>query len=611
MLTPGEFVIKKSAVQAFGAGNLNKINKYQGGTQGRGVPDGTQKATITMSGNLGTIFANPSEKVVSYDKDNLTVKSVARRNAIANIEGLSAFGPEDTIETKFNASRSITSHFLNQLPEANFTDVVTVRVTDIVQDLAKELVNRFEVPQLFDANIEETSKNALKDVDFNALSGHIFEGVTKSATGAALTQPGALFDFVDLDDSIRERINKLFTPDVGGAISILEAKNRVTAEATNKLKDNRSILNKILRSAGKGNPLDVKASIKKFASGGMAGEFVVNKSSAQAFGYGNLNKINKYADGGIVQEFANGSTGRGVRVAGGGGKSLRVDTKNFVTSLSNTAKATKELGSETIGATSGLSELATSAFQASFAIPGLLASFESFDGTVGGTTAGLLNLATNLVLIGSSIGPAIKAVKGFAVGSKQAVRGFKIQNRLNKTKGGVAIPGRQGFQRRAPLQRLAGQGRGGVGVKAANVVDRGKRAIGAGKELAQSAQKSAIRAGIKGGGKAGGTIVKSIFKGVSRAGAGLPGIIAALLVDPLVDGVESFVFGAKEQLTEGVSGRRGGTATGQGAIGALSGVAKGAATGAAIGSVIPVVGTTVGAIGGARIFLWSCTTNRI
>jgi hypothetical protein len=33
------------------------------------------------------------------------------------------------------------------------------------------------------------------------------------------------------------------------------------------------------------------------------GEFVVNKSSAQAFGYGNLNKINKYADGGIVSEW--------------------------------------------------------------------------------------------------------------------------------------------------------------------------------------------------------------------------------------------------------------------------------------------------------------------
>ena len=28
MLTPGEFVIRKSAVEAFGAGNLKKINKY-------------------------------------------------------------------------------------------------------------------------------------------------------------------------------------------------------------------------------------------------------------------------------------------------------------------------------------------------------------------------------------------------------------------------------------------------------------------------------------------------------------------------------------------------------------------------------------------------------
>lgn len=59
----------------------------------------------------------------------------------------------------------------------------------------------------------------------------------------------------------------------------------------------------------------------KFASGGFVpgegngdtvpamltpGEFVINKKSAQMFGYGNLRKINKYARGGEVQHFATG-----------------------------------------------------------------------------------------------------------------------------------------------------------------------------------------------------------------------------------------------------------------------------------------------------------------
>ena len=39
------------------------------------------------------------------------------------------------------------------------------------------------------------------------------------------------------------------------------------------------------------------------------GEFVINKKSAESFGYGKLGKINKYAKGGAVQRFADGSTG--------------------------------------------------------------------------------------------------------------------------------------------------------------------------------------------------------------------------------------------------------------------------------------------------------------
>jgi TP901 family phage tail tape measure protein len=43
------------------------------------------------------------------------------------------------------------------------------------------------------------------------------------------------------------------------------------------------------------------------------GEFVINKKSAQAFGYGNLRKINKYAKGGTVKRYAAGD-----KVTGGG-----------------------------------------------------------------------------------------------------------------------------------------------------------------------------------------------------------------------------------------------------------------------------------------------------
>ena len=50
------------------------------------------------------------------------------------------------------------------------------------------------------------------------------------------------------------------------------------------------------------------------------GEFVVNRSSAQRIGYGSLNRMNKvgkYASGGIVQRFAGGSSGSGVKPSAG------------------------------------------------------------------------------------------------------------------------------------------------------------------------------------------------------------------------------------------------------------------------------------------------------
>ena len=77
------------------------------------------------------------------------------------------------------------------------------------------------------------------------------------------------------------------------------------------------------------------------------GEFVINKKSAESYGYGNLGKINKYAKGGPVQKFANGgdvgddfqrATGNVLANAKDGQK--HVDT--FVDSLGEFAAEFKE-----------------------------------------------------------------------------------------------------------------------------------------------------------------------------------------------------------------------------------------------------------------------------
>ena len=623
MLTPGEFVIRKSATQAFGAGNLAGINKYAEGTpKGRGVPAGKKKdddgaprrATVTMSDDLGAVFLNAGNSTFNYDK--VLTKGPAFNNAVKNISGLQDFEPNvDRIETKFTARNS--DHTLDERANQQFKTALKDAVSGTIKDVAKGLVNEFDVPEILATDAATSSSRALDTIDFNSLSGHIFEGVTAAATGATLTDSQAIFDFAGINKEVVDRINKLFTPDVPSTASILEAKNTATADATNKTSSDSSIFNKILRSAGAGNPLGV---IAKFASGGMAsgtdtvpalltpGEFVVNKKSAQSFGYGNLKDINKYAAGGIVRPGKNNygtPSASNVRVAGGGGGAT-VNTANINKNLNSTSKSVNDMGNTSTNAAGAITRLADTALLASFAIPGLIASFDQFDGTVGGTASGLLNMAVNIALLF----PALKGMgKGIAAFTKTSTRSMKRFRGGARGLTGSArtAPGRVGGAfSRGGIKGAAGQ-LGGEARAAFNASKAGKATkagIDTAKGAAQQIQKTATRVGIKGGGKAGGKIVKSIFKGVGKASAGLPGIIAALLVDPLVDGVENFVFGAKEQLTEGVSGRRGGTETGQGAIAATSGALKGAATGAAIGQMaipIPVVGAVVGAIGGAII----------
>ena len=58
MLEPGEFVIRKSAVQAFGADRLSRINKY-------GVGGVTTKEPITATGKqISTVYPSLNNKVV-------------------------------------------------------------------------------------------------------------------------------------------------------------------------------------------------------------------------------------------------------------------------------------------------------------------------------------------------------------------------------------------------------------------------------------------------------------------------------------------------------------------------------------------------------------------
>ena len=226
MLEPGEFVIRKSAVQAFGTDRLSGINKYKGGTGNKGV---------TKPKNLSTV-----DEKLRYER----------------------FG-------------RIGSQGLGRT-EVKYKDIDSIGLEPAVAGglkgamYEKYMLNRFNVNK-------PNGTGQFPDVNASKATSIIKESGLSSKVG-----------------------NKL----LDGA----ELKYRLTKDTIFKYREG-------LRKQKKAKNIPmIYAEGEKFAKGGAVGtdtvpalltpgEFVINKKSAESYGYGNLGKINKYAKGGPVRRF--------------------------------------------------------------------------------------------------------------------------------------------------------------------------------------------------------------------------------------------------------------------------------------------------------------------
>lgn len=148
---------------------------------------------------------------------------------------------------------------------------------------------------------------ASDDAAISAVTGYLFEGIIQAISGAQLAGGKAAFDFPNVAGA-KSGLAKLFTTGQGSLSGLIKA----DAKRTRNDKKMREIVGKLIQDIQSGDFMGVA---QKFAAGGSVfkprgtdtvpamltpGEFVINKSSAQKVGYGNLNRINRYAQGGIV-----------------------------------------------------------------------------------------------------------------------------------------------------------------------------------------------------------------------------------------------------------------------------------------------------------------------
>jgi len=294
--------------------------------------------------------------------------------------------------TKFGLSGTMTGFFpgANELETSGIykavADFTKTGLTDTITGLVEHIKSNglIDVPPI---NPDESTifKRAMSNLfkaggAKDAVEGYVLEGMISAITAAPLAGGGTRFDFPasSFNATNKKRLGALF----GSQESInnlLKADAKRTASPSNW----NSIVEKLEADINKGDLNGVRPQKgRAFAAGGSVfapqgtdtvpamltpGEFVVNKKSAESFGYGNLKKINQYAKGGAVEPqylFAGGAlkAQRGVDdwtdVAASKETERRTLKRNTAKSGDNAAMVKNEIKKGTQAFTDAIREIA-------------------------------------------------------------------------------------------------------------------------------------------------------------------------------------------------------------------------------------------------------------
>ena len=317
MLSPGEFVIKRSSAKKIGYNRLAGINKYaaggrvrlreQVGMLSRGKDDRTYSHTMSVGSERSKTLKSLDQYIAHAIQRHVPnkAKHSAARQLVTGANGLQLSGTIDSDHLK--ASPSFTKKF--EKPMESALEKGTQALERSMRRAGK--------------------KGKLKDRSdkLNLISGQVFEDYAFGLAGKE-SPSNQNFDIVPSDlEAFRGLTHSGSLPkytDVKLNPNTAYSKNSVIGkgfrEGASKLFNKANIT----RAVGAILP----ANLKRRARGGPAGsdtipalltpgEFVVNAKSASRIGYGNLHAMNKggrirgYAKGGKVQRFQGGGEATG------------------------------------------------------------------------------------------------------------------------------------------------------------------------------------------------------------------------------------------------------------------------------------------------------------
>jgi len=556
MLTPGEFVIRKSAVNSIGTGALGEINGYNKGgvvvnPKRIGVvslspPAGTDnlqtvsgKGTITnpealrrmkkgnidntrlsdteanafLNGSLNaqakalgidTSAINPRtgkpftpERIAQQVGEKLGIKVPPKAKSIglsdANVAKLkSSFSKNNKLFSKRSLRKGgfattkdqgVEADFKGQLSaftpglqeqymdgdvfEEKIFNIVKGKLDDAIQMSAQTMAEDFLI-QPINLQSQAVASKAIANLlargsgAMNSVTGFILEGIVGALTAAPVGGSNVSFDFPTLNPATRENLTNLFSPNDRSAFTQMLKVDAKKSFSTNfgSLSNKDGVAKKVLNDINKGNFQGV--TFQQFAKGGAAtgtdtvpamltpGEYVINKSAAQSFGYGNLKEINRYNQGGVVKK-GRSFYGNGPNLSGN--QNLGTVFNNFNKSAQKSAKILNKVGSDIKGAGAKLGGSMLNAF---FGLQSLTSGFQMLKDGSESTGMAIVNLGFGV----SMLAPAITSLVSFVTTVSTSIA----------TLGGMTAALTIGFHKLLTSVLGASKGMKGMGIMALGFV---------------------------------------------------------------------------------------------------------------------------------------------
>ena len=387
MMTPGEFVLRKSAVQSIGAGNLAKMNGYANGGRVAVGPQVFGMAILDAAGpQTGGTISLPATNSGQFTDQKLVsrLNSYDAKYPDSLKQGRGAFKilAEMTAGNKM-IKRSGPSKTLQDIMNKGIDKGLMASVDAAAEHTAKTLNPAIKSQKLSGTT---AGQNFIKSVN-PSQRGLVFEGLLDNLIGEPFDtrpqDPNRPFDFlngmgqmsrhyktladlkyIDAKKSLAQSqpaknkqkvANQLGLLNVGNVLREMKHGKKVGAQEQQKMKNPKGAGStgfKFPKGIGKnaGGKIDsVPAMLTP-------GEYVMSKASAQKIGYGTLEKMNRggiagYNSGGIVQGYNIGGVIGTAGAGKGGARAFKgmgsQGMRQFAQAAPNAAKAIMRLSQTT------------------------------------------------------------------------------------------------------------------------------------------------------------------------------------------------------------------------------------------------------------------------